>query len=209
MRPRLLIFAGGTSRGGGSGFENYVTASRSDQLDADVVGVVSSHERGGVRERAKRLGVRFAYLSKDFHSESAYRALCDVFKPDYIALSGWLLKTQGLDPRTTFNIHSAPLPQFGGMYGKKLREAVYDAFCRGEIEHTAVNMHFVTDEYDAGPVFFSQPVPIHASDTPETLQLRVQRAEHLWQPRIAQLVVSGKITWDGKEPSSLTGDAVH
>lgn len=209
MKPKLLIFAGGTSRGGGSGFENYVTASRSGQLDADVVGVVSSHEHGGVRERARRLGVRFAYLSRNFNSESAYRALCDVFKPDYIALSGWLLKTQGLDPRTTFNIHPAPLPRFSGLYGKKLREAVYEVFCRGEIEHSEVCMHFVTDEYDAGPVFFSHPVPINPDDTAETLQLRVQRAEHEWQPRIAQLVISGSITWDGKDPLSLTGDAVH
>ena len=61
-RPKLFIFASGTATGGGSGFEKLVTASRNGVLDADIVGVVSNHEHGGVRERAERLGVPFFYF---------------------------------------------------------------------------------------------------------------------------------------------------
>jgi folate-dependent phosphoribosylglycinamide formyltransferase PurN len=61
-RPRLLIFASGTDTDGGSGFENLVAASRDGRLTADIVGVVSNHEHGGVSKRAKRLGIPFFFF---------------------------------------------------------------------------------------------------------------------------------------------------
>ncbi len=63
-------------------------------------------------------------------------------------------------------------------------------------------MHFVTDKYDDGPVFFSYPVPIKPTDTRETLASRVNATEHAWQPFITNLVVHGQISWDGKDPKS-------
>jgi phosphoribosylglycinamide formyltransferase-1 len=205
MGPKLLIFASGTAHGGGSGFENLVQATRTGTLGADIVGVISNHEHGGVRERANRLRIPFGYLSTVFKPPSAYRALVDHFKPDFIALSGWMLRVEGLDPRTTFNIHPGPLPHFGGkgMYGDRVHAAVLESFRQGQITHSAVTMHFVDGEYDTGPVFFEQPVPIEADDTVETLRSRVNKTEHAWQPRITQLVLSGTIYWDGKNPASL------
>lgn len=206
MTPRLLIFASGTKDGGGSGFENLVNASRDGRLTADIVGVVSNHENGGVREKADRLGVPFIYFPGAYDAEQ-YQKIVQETKADFVALSGWLKLVKGLDPRTTFNIHPGPLPDFGGanLYGHYVHEAVLAAYKEGRITHSAVSMHFVTENFDEGPVFFSHPVEILPDDTVETLAKRVNEAEHRYQPEITNLVINGKISWDGKDPATLQG----
>ena len=197
MSPKLLVFASGTKEGGGSGFENLVRAAGSGTLHARIVVVVSNHERGGVRERADRLGIPFIFLPAPYTAE-AYQAVIERTEEDFVALSGWLKPVLGLSPKTTFNIHPAPLPRFGGkgMYGLRLHEAVLEAYRRGELTHSAVTMHFVAHEYDAGPVCFSTPVPIELDDTPETLQARVQDVEHQVQPIVTDKIMRGELRYE-------------
>jgi len=117
----------------------------------------------------------------------------------------------GLDPQKTINIHPGPLPRFGGagMYGHYVHEAVMEAYKKGEVDHSAVSMHFVTENYDEGPLFFSQSVPILPDDTAETLAKRVNEAEHKWQPIITNKVLQGEISWDGQNPQSLKGSILN
>src|SRR5262249_41418476 len=105
----------------------------------------------------------------------------------------------------TFNIHPGPLPEFGGagLYGHHVHEAVMKAYRERRVTQSAVSMHFVTEKFDEGPVFFSHPVEILPDDTPETLGARVNEAEHRYQPEITNLVIHGKISWDGKDPKTL------
>jgi len=203
-KPKLIIFASGTKTGGGSGFENLVLAERRGDLKATIVAVVSNHENGGVRERADRLKIPFIYFPGPF-TAAAYQEIIKKTGAEYIALSGWLKLVLGLDPRKTFNIHPGPLPRFGGpgMYGHHVHEAVLAAYRRGEIKSSAVTMHFVTEKYDEGPIFFRYSVPIEPSDTAETLGKRVNEFEHKFQPIITNLVVNGEISWDGVNPDSL------
>jgi folate-dependent phosphoribosylglycinamide formyltransferase PurN len=65
-------------------------------------------------------------------------------------------------------------------------------------------MHFVTDKYDRGPVFFRYPVLIRPDEMPESLGARVNKIEHTWQSFITNLVLNGEISWDGVDPKSLT-----
>ncbi len=210
--PKLLIFASGSAEGGGSGFENLVLASRGGALRAEIVGVVSDHKHGGVRRRADKLKVPFHCLPEEVRWDAGnYQRIAKETEADFFALSGWLKLVTGLDPKTrfnsqtVFNIHPSPLPQFGGqgMHGHRVHEAVLAAFHRGELTHSAVSMHFVTDEYDKGPVFFRCPVKIRENDTPETLAERVNKAEHRDQSLITEMVVGKLITWNGIDPDSL------
>lgn len=233
LKNKIIIFASGTKDGGGSGFENLVNATRNGILDAEILAVVSNHENGGVREKADRLGVKFIYFParkipdsgefvdkegnkidpSEFSTAQNYQKLTE--GADLVCLSGWLKLVTGLDPQKTINIHPGPLPRFGGagMYGHHVHEAVMEAYRNGEIDpktgqkisNSAVSMHFVTEKYDDGPLFFSHSVPILPEDTAETLAKRVNLAEHKWQPVITQKVLSGEIFWDGKDPSSLKG----
>lgn len=211
--PQLIIFAGGTKDGGGSGFEKLVDAMRGGVLQANIVAVVSNHEHGGVQKCAGKLGIPFKFFSKPY-TPIGYFAILKKYNAQWTALSGWPKlvpmknekeRLDGLDPVRTINIHPGPLPLFGGdgMYGKYVHKAVMEAYHRGEIAESAVTMHFVTAKYDEGPIFFQIPVPILPNDTPETLGKRVNDVEHEWQAKITNLVVNGMIRWDGRDPKTL------
>lgn len=208
--PKILVFASGSAEGGGSGFEKLVLASQDGPLNADIVAVVSNHANGGVRARANKLNVPFLYFPKPW-SDEAYQRLASESGADFFALSGWLKLVTGLDlatpfnSRTVFNIHPGPLPDFGGsgLYGHHVHEAVMAAFRRREITHSAVSMHFVTGEYDRGPVFFRCNVKINEDDTADSIGTRVNQQEHVHQPKITSMVVNGLIRWDGVNPDSL------
>lgn len=204
MKKKLIIFASGSKTGGGSGFANLVSASRDGRLNAEIVMVISNHENGGVREKADRLGIKFLHFPAPYTAEK-YREVAA--EADFVALSGWLKMVEGLDPKTTFNIHPGDTHKFGGagMYGHHVHEAVIEAYKRGQVTHSAVTMHFVTDDkqYDRGPVFFQAPVEIFPDDTAETLAERVNLAEHLYQPIVTNAVVEGRVHWDGQNPDSV------
>lgn len=202
-KPRLLIFASGTKTGGGSGFRNLVEKANEGVLQAEIIGVVSNHAEGGVAHHAAELGIHFTHFGGG--SAAAYQELVAALAPDFVALSGWLKLVSGLDPKITFNIHPGPLPEFGGpgLYGHYVHEAVLAAYKRGEVTHSAVSMHFVTEVYDEGPVFFEHKVEILPNDTPDTLGARVNQAEHHWQPIVTNAVLQEEIAWDGKDPNSL------
>jgi phosphoribosylglycinamide formyltransferase-1 len=211
-KPRLLVFASGTKTGGGSGFENLVRASSEGELDAEIVGVVSNHEDGGVRERAERLGIPFIYFPGPYdanHYSSILQNTAMEKEQLWVAFSGWLRKAEGLDPQRTINIHPALLSQlsgrFGGhgMYGKNVHEAVKAALDAGEITESGFSMHFVTEEMDRGPVFFECRVPLRKGMTADEIERAVKAAEHEWQPKITNMVIRGKIRWDGKNPKTL------
>jgi phosphoribosylglycinamide formyltransferase-1 len=194
---RVLVFASGDPKGGGSGFQELVEFSRTcpPVLNAQIIGVVSNHQNGGVRRRADTLQIPFEYWSGPFDAES-YRAFVRKYQADFVMCSGWLKFVRGLDPAKTVNIHPGPLPRFGGagMYGHYVHQAVIAAYRRGEITQSAVTMHFVDDvAYDNGPVIFQMPVLIRPEDDAETLAKRVNEKERAWQSHILNLVVQRQI----------------
>jgi len=204
MKKKILVFASGTKTGGGSGFQKLVENSQAGVLNAEIVGVISNQPAGGVFEKARNLNIKFEYFSGPYDSLN-YQKIIDKYQPDVIALSGWLKLVKGLDPKKTINIHPGILPELGGkgMYGIHVHKAAIEKFKAGKIKNTAVSMHFVTEKYDEGPVFFHYPVKILESDTPEILAHRVNQAEHKYQSYITNLVTQGEISWDGKNPESL------
>ena len=215
-RKKILVYASGSKDGGGSGFQWLVDASRTGILDADICGVVSNHLHGGVRRIADKEAVMFWHFDTSHGIDAfSYAWHYNMYNPDLVALSGWLLPVYGLDPRITTNIHPGLLPRFGGkgMYGHHVHEAVAEAYEAQEIACTAVTMHFVlpfeahkedqADKYDKGPIFFQLPVALRYGDMADDIAHRVNEVEHGWQAFITNLVVQGEIGWDGGNPESL------
>lgn len=204
VKPNLLVFASGSKDGGGGGFQEMVEFTRTDPpvLDANIVGVVSNHEFGGVRQKADKLGVPFiCWKTSSLYGAEGYQRLVEQFKADYVMLSGWLKLVCGLDPARTINIHPGPLPDFGGpgLYGHHVHEAVMEAYRAGKIKQSAITMHFVTGEYDRGPIIHQFPILIRKDDTPETLAARVNEKERALQSVILNSVIHGFIYYhDGK-----------
>ncbi|TSC61714.1 MAG: phosphoribosylglycinamide formyltransferase 1 [Parcubacteria group bacterium Gr01-1014_48] len=203
-KPRVVVFASGTKTDGGSGFENLVWRMRAHFLHADIVAVVSNIKGGGVEKRARELSIPYVYFPKP-RSAGEHQKIVSDLNIEYVFLSGCLWLTKGLNPAKTINIHPGPLPEFGGkgLYGMHVHSAVLEAYKHGEIKESAVCMHFVTEKYDKGPVFFRKSVPILPTDTVEDLAARVHEMEITWQPNISNLIVTGQISWDGNDPKSL------
>lgn len=164
-----------------------------NKLQATIVGVVSNHCCGGVRDAALNLGIPFTYAPNPTAAD--YQHIVNRHEADFVALSGWLKKVEGLPTGAVFNIHPGPLPEYGGpgMYGQHVHEAVIADFRDNRITHTAVTMHFVNAQYDEGPVVFRAWIPIVHGDTPQSLAARVNKREHYWQPYITDLIVNGHI----------------
>lgn len=211
---RVLVFASGDPKGGGSGFQELVEFSRTNPpvLDAQIVGVISNHESGGVRRRADALLISFEYWPGPYNAKG-YQAFVEKYRADFVMCSGWLKFVRGLDPARTVNIHPGPLPRFGGagMYGHYVHEAVMVAYQRGEINQSAVTMHFVDEKaYDHGPIIFQMPVLIRPDDDAESLAKRVNEKERAWQSHILNLVVhqqiylkDGQVVYKSEAPRRL------
>jgi phosphoribosylglycinamide formyltransferase-1 len=84
------------------------------------------------------------------------------------------------------NIHPSLLPAYKGT---KVHERVIAA----KEATSGASVHFVVPELDAGPGLAQASVPVHPSDTPETLAERVLAVEHELYPEALKLLASGKV----------------
>lgn len=200
-KKRVLVLATGGRKPdeGGTGFQELVEQSRivPANLDAEICGVVSNYPEGGISMKSKKLDIPFRLWNGPF-TEEGYRAIYEEFeRPDFIMCSGWLKIVKWLPPEITGNIHPALLPQYGGkgMFGDHVHERAIADFRLGKIKQTGVTMHFVTPEYDQGPIFFECPVLIREDDDAKSLGKRVNKMEHAWQAYMLNLVVHGYISY--------------
>jgi phosphoribosylglycinamide formyltransferase-1 len=95
------------------------------------------------------------------------------------------------------NIHNALLPSFGGkgMYGLRVHQAVVDSGVR----FTGCTVHFVTDEYDSGPIILQSVVSVNQDDTPEDVAANVLVEEHKALPAAVALFAQGRLRVDGRK----------
>ena len=178
---RLVVLISGN----GSNLQAILDACASGELSASVVSVISNKADAYGLARARNAGIEATYFAK-VENESRHdydTRLADEVtsrQPDYIILAGWMriLTSAFLDyfPNRVINLHPALPDTFPGMHAI---EHAYEAYQRGEIQHTGVIVHLVPDEgVDNGPVLATEIVPIHPTDTLESLEVRVHEAEH-------------------------------
>ncbi len=178
---RLVILISGN----GSNLQAILDACVSGELHASVVAVVSNKPDAYGLTRARNAGVEAIHFAKlENESRRAYDSRLANYVttklPDYIVLAGWMriLSPDFLAcfPDRVINLH----PALPGMFpGTHAIERAFEAYQRGEIDHTGVMVHLVPDEgVDNGPVLATEIVPIHPEDTLESLEARVHQTEH-------------------------------
>ena len=180
-KSRLVVLISGN----GSNLQAILDACKSGALNAEVVSVISNKLDAYGLVRAKDAGVEAVHFPKlENESRSDYDARLAVYVstclPDYIILAGWMriLSSSFLSsfPNRVINLHPA-LP--GTFPGTNAIERAYEAYQRGEIQHTGVMVHLVPDEgVDNGPVLATEIVPIYKDDTLELLETRIHETEH-------------------------------
>lgn len=174
--------------GNGSNLQAVIDSVQDGRLDARIAAVFSNNPEAYGLVRAQQAGIPtvtfpwkpYKQAGRARHDYDADLAqLVAAFEPDLVVLAGWML-VLGPDfldrfPGRVINLHPALPDQFPGTHAI---QRAYEAFQRGEIDHTGVMVHTVVPEVDAGPVIASAEVPITAQDSLEELEGRMHAVEH-------------------------------
>ena len=189
---RIVVFASG----GGSNFE--ALALSLDKDNEEISLLLYDIKNAGVKDRAKRLGIRSEYIGKalgPLDMESHVLWLLRSAKPDLIVLAGYL----GIIPASItkayrgriINIHPSLLPKYGGrgFHGMKVHEAV---LANREVI-SGCTVHHVDEGIDTGEIIEKMAVKVEAGDTPDTLAARVLKLEHVLLSKVVK-----RMLWEEK-----------
>ena len=202
MTPPLRL--GVLLSGGGRTLENLLAEIDAGRLKglAEVAVVIASRPQIRGIEIAEQAGIAVhlirpkAFDTVDAYSEAMVCVLDDA-RADLVCLAGFLsywIIPERFEGRV-MNIHPALLPSFGGkgMFGHHVHEAVLACGCRV----SGCTVHFVNNEYDAGPIILQRAVQAYADDTPDTLAARVFREECEAYPEAIRLFAEGRLRIEG------------
>ncbi len=184
--------------GGGRTMVNIADRIKAGDLDAEIVTVISSRKEVAGVQRSKELGLMPHIIRKkdfpdvDKFSDEIVEVLDDA-DVDLVCQCGWLClwKIPEKYKNRVMNIHPGLLPDFGGqgMYGHHVHEAVINA----KRLLSGCTVHFVNNEYDAGPIILQRGCPVLEGDTPDDLAARVFEQECNAFPEAIGLFAEGKL----------------
>ena len=159
-------------------------------LDArlPVVAVASNSSRAKALARADSSGVPAAVFALEDYSdrETRDRAMAEWLQAqgaELVVCAGYmhLLTRSFLErfPECVVNVHPAPLPGFPGAH------PLEDLLAAGASD-AAATVHYVDEGIDTGAVIASEPVPVLAGDTVESLRERIHAVEHRLLPEVVR-----------------------
>jgi phosphoribosylglycinamide formyltransferase-1 len=189
--------------GSGRTLKNILDLAAEGRLPVEVRLVASSSPTAGGLAHARDANIPTkVFERRRFNSHEAYGeaifAACRDAGVDFVAMAGFLKLAPVPDDFAgrVLNIHPALIPAFcgHGMYGLRVHQAALDY----GVKVTGVTVHFVDNEYDAGPIIWQQPVPVFDDDTAETLADRVFEAEKEAYPQVLRLLAAGRIQLEGR-----------
>jgi phosphoribosylglycinamide formyltransferase-1 len=177
--------------GRGSNLQSLIDAAGTSYR---IILVVSNVEGAGGLEKAQRSGIATAVVPhagktrEDFDTEVDARLRAA--GAELVVLAGFMrILSDGFVRRwegRLINIHPSLLPAYKGT---RVHERVIEA----KEALSGASVHFVVPELDAGPVIAQAQVPVHPSDTPQTLADRVLAVEHKLYPEALTLLASGNV----------------
>ena len=187
--------------GGGRTVSNLHARIAAGTLEAEIVCVLASRACAGVG-RCEAAGLPTEVVSpRSFPGQDAFGAAIwrriEASGADLVLLAGFLSRLPiptRWDLRV-LNIHPSLLPAFGGagMYGDRVHRA---ALTRG-VAVSGCTVHFVTAEYDAGPILSQTVVPVKPDDDADALAARVFEAECAAFPAAVRAWASGRLVVTG------------
>ena len=196
--------------GGGTTLQNILDRIDRGDLPAEVVVVVSSLSNVKGVERARRRDIPTHVVRRKDHAtldgfSDAINAVLDEARAELVCLAGFMVMWR-IPPRyegRVMNIHPALIPSFcgKGMYGHLVHEAVV---ARG-VKVSGCTVHFVTNEYDAGPIIVQKTVPVYFDDTPDEVARRVFETECRAYPEAIRLFAEERLRIDGDRVKILPG----
>lgn len=168
-----------------------------DAADASykIILVLSNVEGAGGLERARAAGIATQVIPHAGKPREAFDAQIDAALraagAELVVLAGFMRILSDAFVRgwegKLINIHPSLLPAYKGI---KVHERVIEA----KEALSGASVHFVVPELDAGPVIAQASVPVHPSDTPQTLADRILEVEHTLYPEALKLLAREEVT---------------
>mgnify|MGYP003293517607 FL=1 len=184
---RIAILASGS----GSNAENIANYFKGSDY-ALVTFILANNPEAYVLERAKRLGIEAAVVTKQqFIEADSIIAMLEEREIDFVVLAGFLLlvpqKLISAYPGRIVNIHPALLPKHGGkgMYGDRVHKAVVES---GDSE-SGITIHLIDENYDKGTTFFQAKCPVLPTDTPDDVAAKVHALEYEHFPHVIEEIL--------------------
>lgn len=184
---KIAILASGS----GSNAENIANYFKGSDY-AEVSFIIANNPDAYVIERAKRLDIEYAVVTKAQFMEAD--SIIDMLKErdiDFVVLAGFLLlvpaKLIQAYPGRIVNIHPALLPKHGGkgMYGDRVHKAVVES---GDTE-SGITIHLIDEHYDKGTTFFQAKCPVLPTDTPDDVATKVHALEYEHFPHVIEEIL--------------------
>lgn len=177
--------------GGGTDLQSVIDACEAGSINGEIKLVISNRKKAYGLERARKHNIK-AEVIRD---EDEILARFEEEKIDLIVLAGYLAivgeKTIAKYENKIMNIHPSLIPAFcgPGFYGMHVHEAVYK---RG-VRYSGCTVHFVSSEVDGGPIILQKAVDISDVKSPEEIQERVLKEEHILLPEAVRLFCNGQL----------------
>lgn len=182
---KIAIFASGN----GSNAENIIRYFKENPQSAEVTLVICNKPQAGVLDRAEKLGVPTAVITKSELNDSEFMLeLLQQHSVDLIVLAGFLQMIPAFLINSyrdkIVNIHPSLLPAFGGkgMFGRHVHEAVVAA----GVQETGITIHLVTEKYDDGAILFQAKTDVTHQDTPDSVETKIHSLEKEYFPQIIE-----------------------
>jgi formyltetrahydrofolate-dependent phosphoribosylglycinamide formyltransferase len=188
--------------GGGTTMVNIQKEIDAGSLNAEIVQVISSLSTVRGVDLAKGMDLPLEIVrKKDFSDVESFSdriaEIMDAAKVDLIVQAGWLCLWRIPDnyENKVMNIHPALLPSFGGkgMWGHHVHEAVLKAGCKV----SGCTVHFVTNEYDTGPIIVQKGCAVTDTKDADKLAADVFHQECKAYPQAIKLFAEGKLKVEG------------
>ncbi len=199
-RRRLAVLLSGS----GTTLQNLIDRIADGRLTGwEIVLTISSLSKAYGLTRAEDAGIPTRVIRKKDHPDvdslsAAIVEPLDAVEPDLVVEAGYMCLWHVPERYMgrVMNVHPALLPSFGGkgFYGHHVHEAVLAYGCKV----SGATVHFVNNEYDAGPIILQRAVPVAEDDTPDTLAERVQAAEREIYPEAIDLFGQGRLRIEGR-----------
>lgn len=179
-----------SNKGTGTNLQAIINATKTGKVNGKIVSVISDTQEALGLERARKhnLAIKICPKKEDL------LPMLQKLKPNYICLAGWKQivadNVIGAYPEKILNLHPGLIPgSLNGIVknsdgtkalwnrGLLAKKAVLN-FINQKATYAGSSIHFLTHEFDFGPVLARGFVKIKKTDTVQSLYDRLKKVEH-------------------------------
>ena len=188
MSGGRVLRLGVLGSGRGSNLEAIARAIGEGRLPAKLAAVLSDRPGARILELGQKSGARTGAIVPatpcgrlDAKTEGKFVDILREEDVEVVVLAGFMRIVGPVFlaayPRRIINIHPSLLPKHRGSH------AAAQALAAGDTV-TGCTVHYVDEGVDTGEIIAQREVPVFPGDTTETLQARIQTAEHELLPAV-------------------------